>query len=910
MNFFSLVTLCNTQVILLQDSSPNHTWIFLGETEKWRKVAIVGDTPFLGKVVRIQLAMRDVQPSCVCPESVLVFPCGETNTSPIYKLSCVTELEEYSWTEISAHFDGTPSVFKCRSFATSNSKEMVFAISGNCLWQYSVHNSTWTRTESCIPAFTDWGRLTTALVSDLHRYFYFTFSGRMVIQLTANGLPGSCKRILGNAPDIYAIYDMRMVGGKQFLAHVTEISDTCGSSQWILRNDESTGVWVWMKLSSTVRFPSLALRSILSFRNDHVYLVRYALTRTVRSTTRAHVWSLDLETLRWEKVWQLNDSALNNGLRSESVWLDRHLWLMVSRSTTRLIQSMKQMFTIAHPMSPRSYFSLVAVNSTAALFFGGLTNIKIMSDLWLFSLMHNEWVELVSNSNPTLVPTPRYDHAAAVIESEMYIYGGRSNEVLCYEELWKFSVVEKSWDLVTASNQGPRLVPMEPCIAHAAAQAGSLWIAIGCHSKVTEYCRDSGYQLWTFVVNLKLWVRLTVYQTISTPIRMNMAFWRGYLLRLDTVQMTLFYTKLGCPKGLSSRNISLVACDVCQVGFFADTGSEQCVPCPRATTTTKQSSTTINDCSVCIQGYCQNGRCLVLTNNSQPVPFCQCNVGFTGSRCQYATYYYISLGVLLFVAAIALAITVIWYIRRKKKLRERSLCQQIEQQDKVWQIRWDELTMLEGIGSGASGRVRLALYRDITVAVKILMDIGDAKGFEEEIKLMQTMRHPNIVLFLGAGKSSSQGQPFLVVEFTSRGSLRHVLDDDSIELNAILKISFALDACKGMSFLHNLNPPRIHRDLKSDNLLVSKSWIVKVADFGVGRPLDSKSRNGKVRGRKRPAFHGKTITEPLLETGEDLSLEGIGTAKWSAPELLQGKKYDASIDVYMQVCTSMGCIVL
>ena len=50
-----------------------------------------------------------------------------------------------------------------------------------------------------------------------------------------------------------------------------------------------------------------------------------------------------------------------------------------------------------------------------------------------------------------------------------------------------------------------------------------------------------------------------------------------------------------------------------------------------------------------------------------------------------------------------------------------------------------------------------------------------------------------------------------------------------------LKIRFALDAAKGMRFLHSLRPPRIHRDLKSGNLLASQRWVVKFADFGVAR---------------------------------------------------------------------------
>ena len=83
-----------------------------------------------------------------------------------------------------------------------------------------------------------------------------------------------------------------------------------------------------------------------------------------------------------------------------------------------------------------------------------------------------------------------------------------------------------------------------------------------------------------------------------------------------------------------------------------------------------------------------------------------------------------------------------------------------------------------------------AQYRNIDVAVKMLIDNDEAQSslqFAGEIKFMEIMRHRNIVLFIGAGKTSRQAQPFLVVEFAHRRLLRHVLDDVSIEIDQIVK---------------------------------------------------------------------------------------------------------------------------
>ena len=71
-----------------------------------------------------------------------------------------------------------------------------------------------------------------------------------------------------------------------------------------------------------------------------------------------------------------------------------------------------------------------------------------------------------------------------------------------------------------------------------------------------------------------------------------------------------------------------------------------------------------------------------------------------------------------------------------------------------------------------------------------------------------------------------------MLEFAARGSLTAILKDETIPMSRALQLKTALDAARGMEFLHKLQPPRIHRDLKSSNLLVTANWTVRVADFG------------------------------------------------------------------------------
>lgn len=72
------------------------------------------------------------------------------------------------------------------------------------------------------------------------------------------------------------------------------------------------------------------------------------------------------------------------------------------------------------------------------------------------------------------------------------------------------------------------------------------------------------------------------------------------------------------------------------------------------------------------------------------------------------------------------------------------------------------------------------------------------KEFARELEFMKSIRHPNIVMFFGAGRSTQSGTPFLVIEYAGRGSLTAVLKDTSQQLTWSLQLKMALDAAKGM----------------------------------------------------------------------------------------------------------------
>ena len=150
-----------------------------------------------------------------------------------------------------------------------------------------------------------------------------------------------------------------------------------------------------------------------------------------------------------------------------------------------------------------------------------------------------------------------------------------------------------------------------------------------------------------------------------------------------------------------------------------------------------------------------------------------------------------------------------------------------------------------------------------------------------------------------------------------RGSLNHILYNERIPLDRVQQVRFAVDVAKGMRFLHSLSPPCVHRDLKPANLLVTDTWVVKVADFGSATTLEfNEDRHRRLRQRaaselRSLAFrntaqslmeesYGRNkmnMAEPLLTAFSSMSCD-VGTLFWKAPEMLSGRSYGAPVDVF------------
>ena len=148
------------------------------------------------------------------------------------------------------------------------------------------------------------------------------------------------------------------------------------------------------------------------------------------------------------------------------------------------------------------------------------------------------------------------------------------------------------------------------------------------------------------------------------------------------------------------------------------------------------------------------------------------------------------------------------------------------------------------LGHGSYATVLELEYMGLKCAGKkiheLLLRQGDAsytvRRFEEECRLLSQVCHPNIVQFLGVYFQQRVRAPILVMEFLPTNLT------SCIELYGILQkeISYSIlhDVTLGLCYLHSQIPPIIHRDLSSNNVLLTPNMTAKISDLGMARILN------------------------------------------------------------------------
>ncbi len=235
-------------------------------------------------------------------------------------------------------------------------------------------------------------------------------------------------------------------------------------------------------------------------------------------------------------------------------------------------------------------------------------------------------------------------------------------------------------------------------------------------------------------------------------------------------------------------------------------------------------------------------------------------------------------------------------------------------------IDFSRLELIEVIGGGGFGQVWKAKWRGTPVAVKVLTGSAQQKNvpkpvleeFAAEINLLKGMQHPNICLYMGA--CIDPPNRAIVTELAANGSLWDALrlplnqpfvccDGKTLsgwplalwapdpqhgappafrvqQVQSLIPPKYiwpwvlikkvAVGVARGMAYLHGGEPPVLHRDLKSANILLDESYNPKVCDFGLSR----------------------------LKAQERSMTGNCGTVQWMAPEVLANQSYNEKADVF------------
>ncbi|CAK7322795.1 unnamed protein product [Dovyalis caffra] len=177
------------------------------------------------------------------------------------------------------------------------------------------------------------------------------------------------------------------------------------------------------------------------------------------------------------------------------------------------------------------------------------------------------------------------------------------------------------------------------------------------------------------------------------------------------------------------------------------------------------------------------------------------------------------------------------------------------------------------------GMFQVAKWNGTKVAVKILekdrcTDPESINAFKHELTLLEKVRHPNLIQFVGA---VTQNLPMMIVaEYHSKGDLASYLLKKG-RLSPSKALRFALDIARALNYLHECRPdPIIHCDLKPKNILLDNGGLLKVAGFGLIRLSNISPDKAK------------------LAPGTLIDHSNV----YMAPEIYKDEIFDKSIDAY------------
>ena len=197
--------------------------------------------------------------------------------------------------------------------------------------------------------------------------------------------------------------------------------------------------------------------------------------------------------------------------------------------------------------------------------------------------------------------------------------------------------------------------------------------------------------------------------------------------------------------------------------------------------------------------------------------------------------------------------------------------------------RFDEFVIESMIGEGGMGKVYRARQTalDRWVALKVLPRAKENANFKErffrEARSAARLVHPNIIQIHTVGEM--QGVPYFTMEYVEGDDLEHIVRAGDTPLSNDCIIEIARSVVKAMAIASEQGV--VHRDIKPANIMISKTGLVKVMDFGLAKELDH------------------NITQSGVV---------VGTPTYMSPEQGSGQTVDFRSDLYSLGCVLYECI--
>jgi len=238
----------------------------------------------------------------------------------------------------------------------------------------------------------------------------------------------------------------------------------------------------------------------------------------------------------------------------------------------------------------------------------------------------------------------------------------------------------------------------------------------------------------------------------------------------------------------------------------------------------------------------------------------------------------------------------------KQRMQAKSMCEK-------WEIKRSQVQLGQELGRTLKSVVRRANWNGVDVVAKFCLpdELGKIPQEMEdeilhEISLLATVRHPDLVMFLGC---CLQDSPIMfITQFMPNGDLERYYGARAAEkgagpwrpANKVVN-RWGRSILRALNFLHHCSEPIIHRDLKPLNILLTEDLEVKVSDFGTSTTTPfilSPATSSEKR------FTASEVVEEYVSR-QSSSFEmtgGVGSWRYMAPEVARHQHYTEKVDIF------------